>query len=386
MIGRLALNNAKRVAFKRNINSNAQGRQPAHFRPTGQPTFVKGKHDSEGSLVPVYIGVGTALIATVSVATLLYDSYKKKSTVSPGLRPDQYASFDVLSATKTTSPSVLSTVNDEHMYLRINAPLSSEVIREGKQSLGSSDLRILSVFLKEPSLQIERPYTPLYSDALDGLHPNTPIELLVKRYPDGELGKYAHRLDTTSRVELRGPTITWQGSQPDIFILIIGGTGITPAYQLLNTVFSKGSRASDISPRILPKFKILYGATKPSSFLLLPELAALKKDFPDHIEIQLQADQIDGSFQKDISWIDWVKGKQMTLEGLDLNVGRINEAALKSALESSEKDQDASRRILVCGPDNMVAHIAGSKQGQSQGKLGGILASLKCTEEEVFKL
>jgi cytochrome-b5 reductase len=167
---------------------------------------------------------------------------------------------------------------------------------------------------------------------------------------------------------------------------IVGGTGITPAYQLLNTALSKHAQASNMLSKSLPRFTILYGATKPSSFLLLPELAALKKDFPEQIDIHLQVDRLDKSTASSTSWLEWVRGDTPTLEGLDLRVGRIDEKAVKRALESSDKDTEASRRILVCGPEKMIASVAGSKQGKMQGKLGGLLADLNCTEEEVFKL
>jgi hypothetical protein len=219
MSGRYAARRSINLAFKRQASSQAPGRQSSHTRLTGQPTFVKGQKEEEGSLAPVYISVGTALVATVAVGTLLYNTYKNKAIIH-GLRPDQYSSFDVLSARKTPSPSQSDSGNDEYVHLSVVAPMSSEVIREGRSSAMTNNLRILSVFMKEPSLQIERPYTPLYSDALDGMHANTPIEFLIKRYPDGELGNYAHKLHAGSKVELRGPTVTWQGSQPDHFILV----------------------------------------------------------------------------------------------------------------------------------------------------------------------
>jgi hypothetical protein len=128
----------------------------------------------------------------------------------------------VIEARKTSSPSQIDAISDEHVYLKINAPLSREATNAGLQAAVKSkgEFRILSIFMKEPSLQIERPYTPLYSDALDGIHAYTPLELLIKRYPDGELGKYAYQLNNTSKVELRGPEVTWQGAKPDHFVLV----------------------------------------------------------------------------------------------------------------------------------------------------------------------
>jgi NAD(P)H-flavin reductase len=166
----------------------------------------------------------------------------------------------------------------------------------------------------------------------------------------------------------------------------VGGTGITPAFQLLNTVFSSSNITRNAGSIILPTFTILYGASKPSSLLLLPELVRLQKEFPDHIDIQLQVDQLDEATAQTISWPDWIMGRRLKLEGMEVQVGRIDEKAVKAALERSSKKETDSRRILVCGPDGMVAHIAGPKQGKMQGRLGGILSDLKCIEEEVWKL
>jgi ferredoxin-NADP reductase len=167
---------------------------------------------------------------------------------------------------------------------------------------------------------------------------------------------------------------------------IVGGTGITPAFQLLNTIFSTSSQALNTPTKSLPKFTILYGASKPSSFLLLPELATLQREFPNLIDIRLQVDQLDNTTTQKLTWMDRIRGKSPQLEGMDVRVGRINAQSVRSALESSDKDKTASRRILVCGPDGMIAYVAGSKQGQQQGKLGGVLAGLDCQEEEVWKL
>ena len=167
----------------------------------------------------------------------------------------------------------------------------------------------------------------------------------------------------------------------------MGGTGITPAFQLLNTVFSQASilAATAKAPK-LPKFTLLYAATSPSSLLLLPELAALKRQFPEQIELQLQVDRLDKAGAEQRGWVDWLRGRRHQMEGLDVRVGQLDEKAVRAALERSGRDEESTRKVLVCGPDGMVAHVSGPKQGKLQGKLGGILASLHCTEEEVWKL
>lgn len=161
---------------------------------------------------------------------------------------------------------------------------------------------------------------------------------------------------------------------------IVGGTGITPAYQLLNTLISQCSYLG--TP--LPTFSLLYAASKPSSLLLVPELAALQQEFPQQIKVRLHVDELDKSTKQSMSWTDWLFSKPPSREGLDMHEGRISQDAVRQALEQGK--DSGSRRILVCGPDGMVSYIAGPRQGKLQGQLGGLLASLRCKEDEVWKL
>lgn len=144
------------------------------------------------------------------------------------LRSDRYVSLKLLDARRTCSPS--STEGDgQHVYLSIEGPSSvgqprlssAELLHQGDGAREGEDLRILSVYLKEPSLQIERAYTPLYAEALTSGSARSPIELLIKRYPDGELGRYAHRLSAHDTVEVREPEVTWQGKRSEIDELIL---------------------------------------------------------------------------------------------------------------------------------------------------------------------
>jgi cytochrome-b5 reductase len=134
----------------------------------------------------------------------------------------------------------------------------------------------------------------------------------------------------------------------------------------------------------LPKFTLLYAASKPSSLLLLPELAALQKEFPDQVDLHLHVDNLDKETKQGLSWSDWLLSRPPRIEEQDIHEGRINKDAIRLAVDRS-KDK-GSRKILVCGPDGMVTSVAGPKQGKKQGQLGGILASLDVREDEVWKL
>ncbi|KAK0541852.1 hypothetical protein OC845_006873, partial [Tilletia horrida] len=231
------------------------------------------------------------------------------SRLSAHLDPHTYGRFRVLSVHRTTTPSLLksdSSGDGQHILLRIRAPVPAT------NSSSYSDLdsfRIESVYMKEPALQIERAYTPLrrpgnpapldppISLANANTAPGETLELLIKRYPDGEISRYASTLRAGDVVELRGPNVTWSlerdhpglrgqardGSDldPPTILMLVGGTGITTAHQLLHSLKGRRRAAlpageSESAPTpTLARVQTLYAARTPSSFLLLPELTAL---------------------------------------------------------------------------------------------------------------
>lgn len=162
----------------------------------------------------------------------------------------------------------------------------------------------------------------------------------------------------------------------------MAGTGITPAYQLITTIFGKPDRPMPSGQRI-PRISLMYAASKPSSLLLLPELAKLKEAYGNRLDVQLFVEAEEGIVKR--SWLDWLLNKEHTSiqEGFPLQLGRLSDKVIKPVLE---KHDSKSRHILVCGPDGMVAQVAGAKRGNQQGELSGILASLGCNQEEVHKL
>jgi cytochrome-b5 reductase len=89
----------------------------------------------------------------------------------------------------------------------------------------------------QPDLQIQRAYTvcdplrslsrtrltfllqPLSATAFD-LDGPAHVDLVVKRYPDGEASRYMHRLHPGDELHVRGPIVTWD-YRPDQFDEIV---------------------------------------------------------------------------------------------------------------------------------------------------------------------
>lgn len=131
-----------------------------------------------------------------------------------GPSPFRYAPLEVLSAVLTPgmqAPRFDATEPLLHRVLTLQS--ASEILFPSTVSLASekADIRarlaIYAYNVKEPHIQVERAYTPLYALA----RPDSRVlQLLVKRYRDGEVSRYLHRVRQGTDVSLRGPEVTWQ--------------------------------------------------------------------------------------------------------------------------------------------------------------------------------
>ncbi|GAA5867904.1 hypothetical protein JCM3774_004716 [Rhodotorula dairenensis] len=232
---------------------------------------------------------------------------------------------------------------------------------------------ILSLYVKEPSLQIQRAYTPLTATSFD---PNGPAELdlVVKRYPDGEMSRYIHRLGPGSELDIRGPSVTWwyRPQDWDEVVFVVGGTGITPAFQFVNDMLrSAAANAPPSSASARPAVSIVYASPSPSRVLLKKELDALAAQDPAHVSLHYLVDRPEPG--------------TLTKPPPDMTVGLIDRSKLETAI--GPKQDEKRRVVLVCGPEGMVEAVAGPRgRNFSQGRVGGILQQLGYTEKEVVKL
>ncbi|KAF9651173.1 riboflavin synthase domain-like protein [Thelephora ganbajun] len=255
----------------------------------------------------------------------------------------------------------------------------------------SSARAIWSIYIKDDDIQVERPYTPL-----EGIDEEGNIKLWVKKYPKGEVGRWLHSKKPGERIEIRGPLQTWLHEQHpdewDEIIMISGGTGITPFYQLLNEELIKSNPSGDA--KLTPfktRFTLLHASRSAGDLpppAILGPLVSIAQNDPSRLRLKLFVDEKDSS----------------TGSPYDLNIGRIDSKAVENALEirrSSVWDKLAWRKFdpkgvagegrkvlfLVCGPDPMISAIAGPwGRNYSQGSVGGVLGQLGFGSDQVRKL
>lgn len=399
-----------------------------------------------GPLSMTNIVIATAAIVVATPYAL--DLYGSVSGTSPS-RSSSSSSIPGKLEPYTHHPLPLATSNyypdpnisSNHKLLQIALPASTNISSFGDEEEDlKKRLRIRSVYIKEPSLVIERAYTPLY-DTLPGSNSKwlasataeerRLLDLLVKKYPDGELGRMLHRArpnPIVPQLETRGPVDTWSFERdsstpvaqlPDRIVMVVGGTGITPAYQLLTNLFGRPATAQAGKA---PKIDVLYATPDIDNALLLPQLHALAEANKDKVSISLFAERLPSSFTSPTSaaalgpltpsrsnasrsWIPFFStfspggeakltlissSSSSTTASIPVYESRITQQHLERALPLAERRADTSQRtlILVCGPDGMLDALAGPKarNGQTQGPLRGVLTKMGVRQENVFKL
>ncbi|KAF9028471.1 ferredoxin reductase-like protein [Hymenopellis radicata] len=227
---------------------------------------------------------------------------------------------------------------------------------------------IWSVFIKDDDIQVERPYTPL-----EGIDEHGHMKFWIKRYPGGEVGRWLHTKRAGDQVELRGPLQTWlwqEGDWDDV-IMISGGTGITPFYQLFHSYISRNA-----TPKT--RFTLLHSSKSPAE---LPPKSILQPllDHRDNFRVRL--------------FVDSIPLDENAPVDAKLQVGRIDRRAVEDSIGYGRswwfKSPLPQRRILflVCGPEPMITAIAGPYgRNYSQGPVAGILGELGFTAAQVRKL
>lgn len=139
----------------------------------------------------------------------------RRNDAPPLPQPTRYAELTVEESVRLPRQAADAFDPNEapvHRLLRVRAGGELGVDSTGLVDDVARRLAIYAYYIKEPSLQVERAYTPV--EMLARADPST-VSFVVKRYADGEMSRYLHRLRPSSPVSLRGPVPTWElGTAP----------------------------------------------------------------------------------------------------------------------------------------------------------------------------
>ncbi|KAI9890618.1 MAG: NADH-cytochrome b5 reductase [Vezdaea aestivalis] len=198
-----------------------------------------------------------------------------------------------------------------------------------------------------------RPYTPISPESAQGY-----VDLLVKAYPNGPMSTHIHSLKPGDKLAFKGPLpkYPWTTNKHPQVALIAGGTGITPMYQLIRTIFSDERDTTSVT--------VVFGNVSEPDILLKKELEQLENTFPRRMRVFYALNNPPKS---------WTGGK----------AGHVDKELLQTVLPGPDTE---GVKVFVCGPPGMYKAISGAKKSpKDQGEIGGILKELGYTETQVYK-
>ncbi|KAK9455702.1 NADH-cytochrome b-5 reductase [Dipodascopsis uninucleata] len=204
----------------------------------------------------------------------------------------------------------------------------------------------------ETGKNVIRPYTPISDVTVKG-H----LDLLVKKYPEGKASVHIHSLKPGDTLSVKGPIIKypWTANKHKEIVLVGGGTGITPLYQVIHEIAK--------NPADKTKVTLVYGNVSEDDILLRSELDAVAKSRPDQFKVVYALDKPPAN---------WT--------GVS---GFITKDVLTKFLPPASAD---NVKVFVCGPPGLYNAVSGNKVSpQDQGEVSGILKDLGFSKEQVFK-
>lgn len=198
-----------------------------------------------------------------------------------------------------------------------------------------------------------RPYTPV-SDVDERGY----VDFVIKKYEKGPMSSHMHDMEPGQRLEFKGPIpkYPWAPNKHNHIVMIAGGTGITPMYQLMRKIFTNPDEDKT-------KVTLLYGNVTEDDILLKRELEHLENQFPQRFKAFYLLDNPPKTWNGSKGFVTKELIKQVSPEPKEENI-----------------------KFFVCGPPGLYKAISGTKKSPSdQGELDGALKALGYTKEQVFK-
>lgn len=242
---------------------------------------------------------------------------------------------------------------------------------------------------------IMRPYTPVSPIDARGY-----LTLMVKIYakPYGKMGNHLASLAIGDTVNFRGPIpkVEYRAGMYDHVVMLAGGSGITPMYQMLQTIWG--------DPNDTTRCTLLFSVSEVRDVVLRDELQALQAQRPHQLKIvytvsrpppaSTTRDETTGENAGDDGTGNATPASSAATEELaaGLDTGRIDEEKLRKYDVTPDSDVLAGSKplVLVCGPPGFTAALAGPKlmepgKRPQQGELLGHLKALGFTADQVYK-
>ena len=275
----------------------------------------------------------TAMVSALGLASV---SSVARSAEEPkvALSPKEFRSFKVTKVEQVTHDT-------KHLVFALPSKEHEMGTRTASCLMAKFDLN---------GEEVVRPYTPTNTNAEKG-----ELHLVVKGYPNGKMSKHIVNLNVGDELSMKGPFVKFEytPNQHKSIGFICGGSGITPALQVIKTI----CRNPDDSTRVA----LVYCNHTEKDIILRDELDALQHTYP-----QLKVHHV--LSKPDTDWKGYT--------------GYVNKQIVEEVLPGPSNESF----IGVCGPPPMMDAISGNKApDRSQGEVSGLLKELGYTSTQVFK-
>ncbi|CAN9113174.1 unnamed protein product [Alternaria alternata] len=258
--------------------------------------------------------------STTSVITLLAASGVGLAVASK-IRARNFSSGSNAPAFTWLTLAASEVVNRDTKRLRFALP--SQQVSSG---LALTSSLLVASLPKSCWLPVIRPYTPITSPDNPGV-----VDLLVKRYPGGKQSTHLHSLAVGEKLFVVAaiPGFSWKPNLTSHVILIAGGSGITPVFQLMQGILR--------NPEDKTSTTLILGSKDNDGLLLKSELDQVAKDYPARVKASYTVSHL--------------------IEGSTTREGHID----KEFLETILPHRDQENHVFVCGPPSMEMFLVGKR-------------------------
>ncbi|KAI8582972.1 hypothetical protein K450DRAFT_225703 [Umbelopsis ramanniana AG] len=269
-----------------------------------------------------------ALILGLAVAGGAYYYYNRKNeknrVACEGIEPNIKSPEKALSLMGWTTLTLRETqdMGENAKLFRFNLPKEDQVS-------GHTTSSFIMTSVVKPGTEknwwptyFYRPYTPVSAEGDVG-H----IDIVVKKYKDGNSSKSIHSLKPGDKLDVMGPlkTFKYQENSYKSIGMIAAGSGITPMFQLLHKILDNSEDKT--------KVNLLYCNRTEDDILLRKELENMAAKNPERLQITYCLTQ------PPLNW--------------EQESGRVSLDMVKKHMP----EPSSATKIFVCGPEGMVSTL-----------------------------
>jgi cytochrome-b5 reductase len=197
----------------------------------------------------------------------------------------------------------------------------------------------------------KKPYTPVTTSNDLGY-----FELLIKRYPEGNVSKYVTSVPEGESVSFRGPVGLWEypSQKWGNMGFVAGGTGLTPMLQVIREVLEVQAEDST-------RLSLLYANSTVQDVLCLEEITDLCRRFPEQLTVHFTVSRFAGEDERR-TWLD-----QDLPSSCTVGEGRIDKDLIGRFVPPAKSGESFA---LFCGPHGFghVVHETLEGMGYVKGE------------------